>query len=102
MKKDIHPKLHMDCKVTCACGNTFETISTLPEISIGICSMCHPLFTGEMKFVDTEGRIEQFTKKLEKSKKVKASREKKGTKKKAATSQQTRPKSLKDLLQETK
>lgn len=65
--------------------------------------MCHPLFTGEMKFVDTEGRIEQFTKKLEKSKKVKEARaKKKSVKKVEEAPTQERPKSLKDLLDESK
>jgi len=64
MKKDIHPKLHIDCVVTCACGNTFVTTSTLPTISVEICSACHPFFTGQRRFIDTERRIDKFTKKL--------------------------------------
>ena len=60
MKANIHPKYYDDCKVTCACGNTFMTGATVPEIHVEICSNCHPFFTGEMKYVDTLGRVEKF------------------------------------------
>lgn len=60
MKKNIHPQWYPQAKVTCACGATFVTGSTKPEIHVEICSQCHPFFTGEMKFVDTQGRIEKF------------------------------------------
>ncbi|PMP67464.1 MAG: 50S ribosomal protein L31 [Thermodesulfobacterium geofontis] len=63
MKKDIHPKYYEDAVVMCACGNRFTVGSTKKEIRVEICSKCHPFFTGEMKFVDTEGRIEKFMKK---------------------------------------
>ncbi|MGQ9456642.1 MAG: 50S ribosomal protein L31 [Armatimonadota bacterium] len=59
MKKGIHPK-YVKCIVTCACGNTFETRSTVEEIRTEICSACHPFFTGKQKIVDTEGRVEKF------------------------------------------
>lgn len=59
MKKGIHPEYN-ETKVTCACGNTFQTRSTLPEIRVEICSACHPFFTGKQKIVDTEGRVEKF------------------------------------------
>ena len=68
MKKAIHPKYYDDCQVTCTCGNSFVTGSTLPQIKVEICSACHPFFTGEMKFVDTKGRIEKFREKQEKGK----------------------------------
>ncbi len=63
MKKGIHPEYYPDAVVRCACGNEFRVGSTKPEIRVEICSKCHPFFTGEMKFVDTEGRIEKFLKK---------------------------------------
>jgi len=63
MKKGIHPKYYDQAKVTCTCGNTFTTGSTLPEIEVEICSQCHPFFTGETKYLDTEGRIEKFERK---------------------------------------
>ncbi|MDH7601131.1 MAG: 50S ribosomal protein L31 [Armatimonadota bacterium] len=59
MKTGIHPK-YVRCIVTCACGNTFETRSTIEEIRTEICSACHPFFTGKQKIVDTEGRVEKF------------------------------------------
>ncbi len=62
MKADIHPK-YVDSKVTCGCGNKFETRSTRPEIKVEICSNCHPFYTGQQKFVDTAGRVEKFQKK---------------------------------------
>lgn len=63
MKADIHPK-YVACKVTCACGNKFETRSTKAELHLEICSGCHPFFTGKQKFVDTAGRVEKFRKKF--------------------------------------
>ncbi len=62
MKTDIHPE-YVECKVTCACGETFETRATKPEIRVEVCSKCHPFFTGTQKIVDTEGRVERFIKK---------------------------------------
>ncbi len=62
MKKDIHPK-YEECTVTCACGNSFKTRATQSAIDIEICSSCHPFYTGQQKYVDTEGRIEKFKKK---------------------------------------
>ena len=63
MKAQIHPKWYSDAKVTCVCGNSFTLGSTMAEISVSSCSNCHPFFTGEQKFVDTEGRVEKFQKK---------------------------------------
>ncbi len=62
MKKDIHPN-YMDCKVTCACGNSFDTRSDKETLSIDICSACHPFFTGSEKIVDAAGRVDKFRKK---------------------------------------
>ncbi|HHV81410.1 MAG: 50S ribosomal protein L31 [Dictyoglomi bacterium] len=60
MKKDIHPTYYTDAKVVCACGNTFTTGSTKKELRVESCSKCHPLFTGQQKIVDSEGRVEKF------------------------------------------
>lgn len=65
MKKDIHPSYYPEAKVTCACGNTWTTGSTLPEIKVDLCSNCHPFFTGEQRIVDTEGQVDRFYKRLE-------------------------------------
>ena len=62
MKKDIHPQ-YGETKVTCACGETFESGSTKKELRVEICSKCHPFFTGKQKFVDTSGRVDKFKKK---------------------------------------
>jgi large subunit ribosomal protein L31 len=60
MKATIHPKWYEDAKVICACGNTFTTGATLPEIHVEICYNCHPFYTGTMRFVDTAGRVDSF------------------------------------------
>lgn len=59
MKADIHPT-YQRAVVQCACGNTFETRSTLSAIHVEICAKCHPFFTGKQKLVDTAGRVERF------------------------------------------
>ena len=61
MKANGHPNYNQT-KVTCVCGSTFTTGSTLPEIRVEICSACHPFFTGQQKFVDTLGQVDKFTK----------------------------------------
>lgn len=85
MKAKIHPKWFDECKVTCACGNTMTIGATVSELTIDVCSGCHPFFTGKMKFVDTAGRVEAFKAKrkgakkktVSKTDKRKAKREKK-------------------------
>ena len=62
MKKDIHPKYDIKTKATCACGATFEVGSTMPSISMEICSQCHPFYTGNEKIMDTAGRVDRFNK----------------------------------------
>src|SRR6516164_6486137 len=62
MKAGIHPE-YAEATVTCGCGNKFTTRSTRKNITVEICSACHPFFTGKMKFVDTTGRVEKFPKK---------------------------------------
>ena len=59
MKEGIHPS-YQASTVVCACGNRFQTRSTLPEIHVEICSNCHPFYTGKQKIVDTAGRVERF------------------------------------------
>lgn len=65
MKKDLHPTYYPEAKVSCACGNTFVTGSTLSEIKTEICSACHPFYTGKQKLLDTARRVEKFATKLE-------------------------------------
>ncbi len=63
MKEGIHPK-YDEVEARCACGNTFKTRSTKSELHLEICSACHPFFTGRQKLMDTEGRVQRFTKKF--------------------------------------
>lgn len=72
MKPDMHPTYHTNVKVTCACGNTFVTGSTVEEINIEICANCHPFFTGKSKLVDTAGRVDKFKARVEAAKQYKA------------------------------
>ena len=62
MKKDIHPE-YLETTVKCVCGNEFTTRSTAKDISVEICSACHPFFTGQQKLVDSAGRVERFVRK---------------------------------------
>lgn len=66
MKTGIHPEYKLS-KVSCACGNSFETYTTIGDISVEICSNCHPFFTGKQKLLDTAGRIDKFRRKYQKS-----------------------------------
>lgn len=59
MKAGIHPN-YQRTVVQCACGNTFETQSTMPSIHVEICARCHPYYTGKQKLIDTAGRVERF------------------------------------------
>ena len=68
MKSGIHPEYKV-AKATCACGNTFMTRSTTGDISVEICSECHPFFTGKQKLVDTAGRVEKYRRKYQLDKK---------------------------------
>lgn len=98
MKASIQPKWYLEAKVICACGNTFTTGSTLPEIHVDVCYACHPFYTGQMKFVDSAGRVDAFKAKMKgavkyvnKSEKRKLKREKK------LAEESQRPTSLSEL-----
>ncbi|MFM7396436.1 MAG: 50S ribosomal protein L31 [Gammaproteobacteria bacterium] len=63
MKSSIHPE-YTEIKVSCSCGNTFQTRSTLgQDLSLEVCSNCHPFYTGKQKILDTAGRVDKFRKK---------------------------------------
>lgn len=98
MKADIHPTWHEEATVTCACGHTFTVGAAKPEIRVDICSNCHPFFTGKMKFIDTQGRVEKFKKKQEEGAKKSAALAEKKKKKQAKERQVREQKSLKDML----
>jgi large subunit ribosomal protein L31 len=65
MKEGIHPQWFAEANVVCACGNTWTTGATVPEIRTDICSACHPFYTGEQRIVDTEGQVDRFMKRLQ-------------------------------------
>lgn len=82
MKSQIHPKWFPETKVTCACGNTFTVGASVPEIHVEVCSLCHPFYTGQMKYLDTAGRVEAFkTKQANKATKFVSKTEKRKLKK---------------------
>ena len=59
MKADIHPD-YVEATVTCSCGNSYTTHSTVPTLHVELCNECHPFYTGKQKLVDTGGRIDRF------------------------------------------
>jgi len=63
VRTGIHPD-YVECKVTCSCGETFQTRSTKPELHVELCSKCHPFFTGTQKLVDSGGRVQRFADKF--------------------------------------
>jgi large subunit ribosomal protein L31 len=78
MKAKIHPN-YVEARVHCACGSEWQTHSTKSDLHVEICSACHPFFTGEQRIVDTAGRVERFTKRLEKSAAAQATPTARGT-----------------------
>jgi len=96
MKKDIHPTYYSECKVTCACGNSFTTGSTKPELKVDLCSQCHPFYTGKQKLVDSAKRVEKFKAKMEKQKEIGSERKGK-TAKRAAKAEKKAEKTAKKV-----
>lgn len=94
MKKKIHPQWYPQAKVTCACGHSFTIGSTKPELQVEVCSHCHPFYTGEMRYIDTMGRVERF---MVKRKAAAVRREKVKTKTRQKK-QAERPETLKEML----
>jgi len=94
MKSGIHPNFNTDANVVCACGSTFATGSTVKKIHVEICSSCHPFFTGTEKLIDTEGRVDRFTKRQAIGAKAKSEK----IEKKAKEIKQRTPKTLKEML----
>jgi large subunit ribosomal protein L31 len=109
MKKGIHPKYNHNLKVTCSCGNSFVTGSTLQDdsIMVEICSNCHPFYTGEQKIVDTDNLVKKFEERVEKSKKMsfQSKKEKMERRRKESREVSSKPTStltLKDMLENAK
>ncbi len=98
MKLKIHPQFY-EAKVSCSsCGNTFTTGSTKENISVEVCFNCHPFYTGEHRFLDTQGRVESFQKRQEAAKVYQAKYSTKNNKK--DKKQEKESKSLRELLAE--
>lgn len=98
MKASIHPTWYEDATVKCACGNTFTVGASKKDIRLDICGKCHPFFTGEMKFVDTMGRVEKFQAKQKAAAAVAQVMAVKKKKKQERAEQLRNPKSLKEML----
>ena len=97
MKKGIHPNYNNQTQVTCSCGNVFTVGSVQDTLTVDICNKCHPFFTGEMKFVDRQGRVDKFMKKMQKAQAIKGQT----TNKKAKSAdEQEDTKSYKDILRD--
>jgi len=97
MKKGIHPNYNHQAQVTCSCGNVFHVGSVQDELTVDICNKCHPFFTGEMKFVDRQGRVDKFMKKMQAAQAIQANS--KGKKAKSDDSQED-TQSYKDILRD--
>jgi len=67
MKEKIHPKYYPEARVVCACGTTWTTGATVPELRVDVCSSCHPFYTGEQRIVDTAGQVDRFMRRLERT-----------------------------------
>ncbi|MCS7092445.1 MAG: 50S ribosomal protein L31 [Patescibacteria group bacterium] len=104
MKAQIHPKWFEDVTVTCACGNTFVTASTINKYQVEICAKCHPFYTGQMKFVDTAGRVDAFMSRMKKasSKVISKSEKRRIKKEKKIQKELERPETLTELRKQTK
>lgn len=96
MKKAIHPKYNTQTQVTCSCGNVFAIGSVLDTLQVDICNKCHPFFTGEMKFVDRQGRVDKFMKKMQTAQSLQSTKKKSAKTKEETVEQQ----SYKDILRQ--
>lgn len=101
MKNDLHPTWFHNATVTCACGSTFTTGATQATLEVDICSKCHPFFTGEMRFVDRQGRVDKFRQKMELAQQKQAAKNQKKPAAAKTTAQQD-PQSYRQILQQQK
>lgn len=98
MKANIHPKWYPEAQVSCTCGNMFTIGSTKPSIRVDICYNCHPFYTGQMKFIDTLGRVEKFQKKQKAAAAQSKVLQEKRKKKLEKVAEERHPKSLREML----
>ncbi|NTU46269.1 50S ribosomal protein L31 [Candidatus Roizmanbacteria bacterium] len=96
MKAQIHPPYHQ-ITVVCSCGNSFQTGSTKQNISVEVCYKCHPLYTGEHRFIDATGRVDKFRLAMQQAKTYQATA---AQKKKKGAKEEKKSKSLRELLGE--
>ncbi|MBI4262196.1 50S ribosomal protein L31 [Candidatus Uhrbacteria bacterium] len=92
MKKDIHPQYFTKAVISCVCGNSFTTGSTMEELRVEICSACHPFYTGKQKLVDTARRVEKFQARTEKKDEASKARLGKKVKRARASAKKTEEK----------
>lgn len=104
MKAKIHPKWYSDTQVTCACGNTFTTGATVPQITVEVCYACHPFYTGQMKYVDTAGRVDAFRQrqKMAKKKVLSKGEKRKIKREKRIAEEMEKPSTLEELRKKGK
>jgi large subunit ribosomal protein L31 len=98
MKQNIHPTWYHGCAVTCSCGNTFAIGSVTETLQVDICDKCHPFFTGEMRFVDRQGRVDKFLKKVQAAQT--ATKSKKRSKAETTAQQEEAGKSYRQILRD--
>jgi len=101
MKASIHPKYYPQAQVTCACGNMFTVGSTKPSIHTEVCFKCHPFYTGQMKFVDTLGRVERYQAKQKSAQAKAAVLAERKKKKEEKIIEERHPKTLREMLMGT-
>lgn len=98
MKATGHPQYHPQAQVSCACGNLFTIGSTRNPIKVEVCFKCHPFYTGEMKYVDTLGRVERFQKRQKAAVAAAPILAAKKLKKQHKTVEKAEPKTLREML----
>lgn len=98
MKASIHPQWYPEAVVVCACGNTFSVGSTKTEIRVEICAKCHPFYTGSARLADTEGKVDRFVKRVAKAKKLAPEIARRKARKLNLPTDDSGPKSLKEML----
>ena len=101
MKTTIHPQWYPEAAFSCVCGATYKMGSTMPEVHLDICASCHPFFTGEMRYTDTEGKVDRFIKQQEKAKTMAPVLAQKKAKKRGEKVATATPKSLREMLMGT-
>ncbi len=95
----IHPTYYTEAKVTCSCGNTFNTGSTKEEIRVEICSSCHPVYTGVKRLIDTLGRVDKFNMATKNAAAVAASKGSKKSKTDEKNEKTNAPRTIKEMLE---